>query len=101
MDTIGASHSAAAARQFSSGTMSFRLVEYSRIRPHPVQVRLQVCSGSSCSTMANFGLRRIRWAVMCRAILTVRARGKRMEGNSVGTRRSGGQTPRETDASSV
>ena len=26
-------------------------VEYSRIRPQPVQVRLQVCRGSSCSTV--------------------------------------------------
>ena len=32
----------------------FSEVEYSRIRPQPVQVRLQVCSGSSCSTVANF-----------------------------------------------
>ena len=38
----------------SSGIMSLREVEYSRIRPQPVQVKLQVCSGSSCSTMANF-----------------------------------------------
>ena len=28
--------------------MSLSEVEYSRIRPQPVQVRLQVCSGSSC-----------------------------------------------------
>jgi hypothetical protein len=35
--------------------MSLRLVEYSRMRPQPVQVRLQVCSGSSCSTSANLG----------------------------------------------
>jgi hypothetical protein len=28
--------------------MSLRLVEYSRMRPQPVQVRLQVWSGSSC-----------------------------------------------------
>ena len=58
MLTIGASHSSATARHFSSGTMSLSDVEYSRMRPQPVQVRLQVCSGSSCSTIANFGVRR-------------------------------------------
>jgi hypothetical protein len=54
METIGASHSAAAPRQSSSGITFFKEVEYSRIRPQPVQVRLQVCSGSSCRTVANF-----------------------------------------------
>ena len=42
----------------SSGTMSLSDVEYSRMRPQPVQVRLQVCSGSSCKTIANFGVLR-------------------------------------------
>ena len=55
MDTMGALHSVAAPRQSSRLITSFRLdVEYSRMRPQPVQVRLQVCSGSSWSTVANF-----------------------------------------------
>ena len=36
--------------------MSLSDVEYSRMRPQPVQVRLHVCNGSSCKTMANFGV---------------------------------------------
>src|ERR1700722_5894944 len=78
METIGASHSTADARQSSRDIMSLRLVEYSRMRPQPVQVRLQVCSGSSCSTMANFGVRSILCLTICRAILAVRAKGNRI-----------------------
>src|SRR5580692_9960897 len=84
METIGASHSNAAARHFSNGTMSLRLVEYSRMRPQPVQVRLQVCSGSSCSTIANFGVRRTLCLMMCPAILAVRAKGNRIVFSLVG-----------------
>src|SRR5208282_3115461 len=78
MDTIGASHSIATARHFSIGTMSLRLVEYSRMRPQPVQVRLQVCSGSSCKTIANFGVLRSLCLMMWLAIFFVRANGKRI-----------------------
>src|SRR5271167_1525889 len=78
MDTIGASHSTADARQSSSDIMSLRLVEYSRMRPQPVQVRLQVWSGSSWSTRANFGVRLILCLTMCLAILAVNARGNRI-----------------------
>jgi hypothetical protein len=39
---MGASHSAAAERQSSKDITFFRAVEYSRILPQPVQVRLQV-----------------------------------------------------------
>jgi hypothetical protein len=42
MDTIGASHSVALPRQSSRLIMSLRLVEYSRILPQPVHVKLQV-----------------------------------------------------------
>ena len=55
--------------------MSFSEVEYSRIRPQPVQVRLQVCNGSSCSTVANFFVRRSFWPMMYAAILVVNASG--------------------------
>ena len=64
MDTIGASQSCAAARLCSKGTMSLIDVEYSRMRPQPVQVRLQVWSGSSWSTMANFGVRLMTLCLM-------------------------------------
>src|ERR1044071_9716084 len=78
METIGASHSEALARQSSSDIMSLRLVEYSRMRPQPVQVKLQVCNGSSCRTMANLGVLRSLCLTMCRAIFAVSARGKRI-----------------------
>src|ERR1700676_121889 len=61
---------------------SFIEVEYSRILPQPVQVRLQVCSGSSCRTVANLldprSLCRKRWP----AIFNVSAKGKRIFYNS-------------------
>src|SRR5436190_2151598 len=78
IETIGASHSWADARQSSRLIMSFRLVEYSRIRPQPVQVRLQVCNGSSCSTIAKRGVFRTLCLIMCRAIFTVNASGNRI-----------------------
>src|SRR5438128_7680140 len=78
METMGASQSTAAARHFSRGTMSLRFVEYSRIRPQPVHVKLQVCNGSSWSTIANFGVLRTLCLTMWLAIFTVSARGKRI-----------------------
>src|SRR5207248_2382149 len=53
METTGAPHSSTAKRHSSSGTRSVIVFSYSRIRPHPVQVRLQACSGSSISTMGK------------------------------------------------
>jgi hypothetical protein len=37
----------AADKQSSNDITFFKDVEYSRMRPQPVQVRLQVCKGSS------------------------------------------------------
>src|SRR5205823_13061688 len=79
IETIGALHSWAAPRQSSSGIMSLSEVEYSRIRPQPVQVRLQVCNGSSCNTVANFFVPRILWPTMYAAILVVSAKGNLIE----------------------
>src|SRR5436190_10326679 len=75
MLTMGALHSSAAARQSASGMTFFNEVEYSRMRPQPVQVRLQVCSGSSCSTVANFSIPRTLCQRMWPAILAVSASG--------------------------
>src|SRR5438445_13773060 len=86
MLTIGASHSVAAWRHFSRGTMSLSDVEYSRIRPQPVHVRLQVCSGSSCKTIANFGVLRSLCLMMWLAIFFVSAKGNRineLDGNGI------------------
>ena len=58
--------------------MSLSDVEYSRMRPQPVQVKLQVCNGSSCKTMANFGVLRILCLMMWLAIFFVSANGKRI-----------------------
>src|SRR6187397_3092122 len=79
METIGASHSTALARQSSNAIMSLRLVEYSRMRPQPVHVKLHVCNGSSCRTMANFGVLRSLCLMMCLAIFAVSPSGKRIE----------------------
>src|SRR6266404_8523346 len=68
METIGALHSMAESRHSSRLIMSLRLVEYSRMRPQPVQVRLQVCNGSSCSTRANLPVFLILLVMICRAI---------------------------------
>src|SRR5664280_839666 len=80
MLTVGASHSMATARHFSKGTMSLLLVEYSRMRPHPVHVRLQVCRGSSWSTIANLGVRRNLCRIIWPAIFADNAKGNRING---------------------
>jgi hypothetical protein len=53
METMGAPHSSTAKKHSSSGTRSVMVLSYSRMRPQPVQVRLQACSGSSMSTMGK------------------------------------------------
>src|SRR3954452_21930196 len=53
MLTIGAPHSSTDARHSLTVSRSLIDVSYSRIRPQPVQVRLQACSGSSMSTIGN------------------------------------------------
>src|SRR5665213_1850985 len=78
METMGASHSSDAARQSSSGIISLRLVEYSRMRPQPVQVKLHVCSGSSCNTKANLGVRNSLCLTIWAAIFAVNASGNRI-----------------------
>ena len=54
METIGAPHSSDAARHCSTVIISLMVDLYSRMRPQPVQVRLQACSGSSIITIGNF-----------------------------------------------
>src|SRR5262249_53780887 len=83
METIGALHSSPAARQSSKLMMSLSDVEYSRIRPQPVHVRLQVCSGSSCSTVANFFVPRSLCLITYAAIFAVSGRGNLIKGKSL------------------
>src|ERR1700726_637878 len=68
IETMGALHSMAEPRHSSRLIISLRLVEYSRMRPQPVQVRLQVCNGSSWSTRANLPVFLILLVMMWRAI---------------------------------
>src|SRR5277367_1302492 len=75
METMGALHSMAEPRHSSRLIMSLRLVEYSRMRPQPVQVRLQVCNGSSWRTRANLPVFLILLVMMCRAILADSVKG--------------------------
>src|SRR6266550_832670 len=85
MEIIGALHSSAAPKQSSRVIMSLREVEYSRIRPQPVQVRLQVCNGSNCNTVANFLVPRSLWPIMYAAILVVNASGNLIEATILST----------------
>src|SRR6266496_1580723 len=78
METMGASQSTAAARHFSRGTMSLRDVEYSRIRPQQVHVKLHVCNGSSWRTIANLGVLRTLCLMMWPAIFADTANGNRI-----------------------
>src|SRR5262249_2034945 len=75
METNGALHSSAAARQSSRLIMSLSDVEYSRIRPQPVHVRLHVCNGSSWSTVANFLVPRSLCPITYAAIFAVSGKG--------------------------
>src|SRR5215470_11873252 len=75
IETIGALHSSAADRQSSKLIMSLSDVEYSRIRPQPVHVRLHVCNGSSWSTVANFLVPRNLCPITYAAIFAVSGRG--------------------------
>src|SRR5262249_35512109 len=75
IETIGALHSSAAAKQSSKLIMSLSDVEYSRIRPQPVHVRLHVCNGSSWSTVANFLGPRSLCPITYAAIFAVSGRG--------------------------
>src|SRR5690242_5931080 len=78
MLTMGAPHSSTEARH--SATVSFSLIvcEYSRMRPQPVQVRLQACSGSSINTSGKCGVRANLCRAMWPAIDVVRGSGKRI-----------------------
>src|SRR5450759_1435478 len=61
IETIGAPHSSDAAMHCSTVITSLIVDLYSRIRPHPVHVRLQACRGSSIITIGNFFAPRSRW----------------------------------------
>src|SRR5579872_1564403 len=64
METIGAPHASEAAMHCSTVMISLIVDLYSRIRPHPVHVRLQACKGSSIITIGNLSAPRIRWVAM-------------------------------------
>src|ERR1019366_3424414 len=71
METTGAPHSSDAATHCSTVIISLTVDLYSRIRPHPVHVRLQVCKGSSIRTIGNFFEPRRRWLATYRARFAV------------------------------
>src|SRR6266513_163721 len=98
MLTIGAPASSTEARH--SATLNFSLIvcEYSRMRPQPVQVRLQACSGSSISTSGKRLAPVSFFFTMYAAIDSVRLRGKRMK-NSSGERRFAEASGRFREAS--
>src|SRR6202049_2176377 len=71
METTGAPHSSEAATHCSTVIISLIVDLYSRIRPHPVHVRLQACKGASIMTTGNFSGPRRRWVGPCLARLSV------------------------------
>src|ERR1019366_1436040 len=75
IETIGAPHSSDAAMHCSTVITSLIVDLYSRIRPHPVHVRLQACRGSSIMTIGNFLVPRNRWPATYFAIFAVIFRG--------------------------
>src|SRR6266576_2020199 len=79
IETIGAPASSTERRH--SSTLSFSLIvcEYSRMRPQPVQVRLQACSGSSISTSGKRFVRVSFFLAMYPIMVDVRLSGKRIE----------------------
>src|SRR5579864_56749 len=81
MLTMGAPASSTALRHSSTESFSLMVCEYSRIRPQPVQVRLQACSGSSIRTRGKRFSRVIFFLAMYVAIDDVKDKGKRMLGS--------------------
>src|ERR1039458_6617576 len=71
IETIGAPHSSDAATHCSTLIISLIVDLYSRIRPHPVHVRLQACKGSSIRTIGNFSGPHRRWLATYRARFAV------------------------------
>src|SRR6516225_6975702 len=75
METIGAPHSSAALRHCCTVNFSLIVSAYSRMRPQPVHVRLQACSGSSIITSGNLSTPRNRFPAMYFDMLTVMLKG--------------------------
>src|SRR5271156_1832845 len=74
-ETIGAPHSSTAFRHSSTVNISLIVDLYSRMRPQPVHVRLQACSGSSIITSGNFCAPLIFLPVRYPAMLVVKLKG--------------------------
>src|ERR1700735_2382182 len=74
-ETIGAPQSSTAFRHSSPVNISLIVDLYSRMRPQPVQVRLQAWSGSSIITSGNFSAPLIFFPVKYPAMLVVKLKG--------------------------
>src|SRR2546422_6567821 len=75
IETTGAPHSSMAAMHCSTVNISLIVDLYSRMRPQPVQVKLQACSGSSIITSGNLSSPRIRLPTRYLVSLAVSFRG--------------------------
>src|SRR5579864_5520285 len=75
IETIGAPQSSTALRHSSTVSISLIVDLYSRMRPQPVHVRLQVCRGSSIITRGNFFSPLRLFLVRYPAILAVKLSG--------------------------
>src|SRR6202050_4757586 len=74
-ETMGAPQSSTAFRHSSTVNISLIVDLYSRMRPQPVHVRLQACSGSSIITSGNFSAPLIFLPVRYPAMLVVKLKG--------------------------
>src|SRR5271155_982022 len=75
METIGAPHSSTAFRHCSTVNISLIVDLYSRMRPHPVHVKLHACSGSSIITSGNFPAPLMLFFARFPAMLAVKLKG--------------------------
>src|SRR6267378_6109724 len=75
IETTGAPHSSIAAMHCSTVNISLIVDLYSRMRPQPVQVKLQACSGSSIITSGNLSSPWIRLPTRYLVSLAVSFRG--------------------------
>src|ERR1700690_3168612 len=74
-ETIGAPQSSTAFKHSSTVNISLMVDLYSRMRPQPVQVRLQACNGSSIITSGYFSAPLIFLLVRYPAMLVVKLKG--------------------------
>src|ERR1700733_836800 len=96
-ETMGAPQSSTAFRHSSTVNISLIVDLYSRMRPQPVQVRLQAWSGSSIITSGNFCAPLIFLPVRYPAMLVVKLKGTLIHYPRVFFQSDAAAPPRESE----